>query len=146
MRIFMCILFVTFAGTTTCFAADLNKLTITCLDQQEGTFDDIFLVIRDANGQRIDFTSADQRGMSRQNAENLLRGRELILNSATRSKLKFNSQLSVTVMEKDLGNNFNPDDYLGSVTIKHNQSRTQDLEGRCDGRRFKYRVDWESSP
>lgn len=146
MRMLMCILFMALASTTTCSAATLDKLVITCLDKQEASFDDIYLIVRDANSQRIDFSSSDQRGMSRQNAENMSQGREFILNSVTRSRLNFNSQISVTVMEKDFGTNLNPDDNLGTVTIRTNQTKTQELEGRLDGRRFKYRVDWTSSP
>lgn len=146
MRITICTLAFALIATTTCSAATVKKLVITCLDQQESSFDDIFLEIKDDNGNLVQFTNSDQKGMTRQNAVNMIRGNELILNSTTRSKLTFSKNLTVKIMEKDLGTNSNPDDPLGTVTILPNQKETEELEGRIQLRKYKYKIHWETSP
>ncbi|EDL56232.1 hypothetical protein [Gimesia maris] len=146
MRVLMCVLFISLVTTNSCPAASVKKLVITCIDQQEATFDDIFLEIKDDDGKIIEFTNSNQKGMTRQNAVNMRIGNQLTLDSTTRSKLTFTKSLTVKLLEKDLGTNANPDDPLGTVTILPKQTTTEDLAGRIQLRKYKYTIHWETTP
>jgi hypothetical protein len=125
------------------FGAEVDTVKITCLDQQE-VLDDIYLVVRDGGGALIEFKSSDQKGMHRDNSLNMKNGSEFTLNSATLSKMSFNTNITIIIMEKDLGSKENPDDELGRITIKPNQSEDKEVSGGSGIRKFKYRIEWVS--
>lgn len=127
----------------TASAASVDKLVLTCLDQQEISNDNIYISFQ-VDGKVVNFGMSDQRGTSRERPMKMGDGGELVLDESTRKQLTFGSKLRIVIREKDGGPN--PDETFFEQTIGTNEQEDKVFDGGLGARKWRYKLSWKTLP
>lgn len=105
-------------------AATVKSFVVQCVDRQEVTNDDIFLV-GVADGKAVPWGKDDQKGTSTGNALSMKEGDSLSLNAQALAGLNFTGSVQIHIQEKDVTGdetfgvvNLTPDDGTKSLVFK----------------------------
>ena len=125
------------------FGADVKRLVVTCITRQEVSRDEIYVEFY-VDGRPVVFAQGDQRGTSRKNVREMTNGDILTFDDTTRTKLVFSQDLRIRLREKNTPPN--PDDQFADITLLSAQSENKSFEGGSGLHKWKYQIDWETSP